>query len=129
MSPIPHPGQSSAPPASEQGLHIEVDRSNAGPRRVRVRGELDIATAPLLARELDRAADGRSQVEVDLRDLAFCDVVGLTAIEQAQHRLASRHCRLTLDGTGPVRLLLGVPGLFDIAWLDGASVAGRHPAP
>lgn len=109
MTLIPIRRQPSPPVALEQGLLIEVDWSSAGPRLVRIRGELDLATAPLLAGALDRSAQGHGEVEADLSDLTFCDVVGLTAIEQAHQRLAARGCRLILHGIAPLRLLLSVP--------------------
>ncbi len=111
------------PQTSGQGLLVEVDGSEAGPRRVRVRGELDLATSPLFAGALDRLAQGRYEVTVDLSELAFCDVVGLTAIEQAHQRLAARGCHLTLHGTARLRLLLSVPGLFDLPPLDEPDAA------
>ena len=73
--------------------------SDATPRRaLHVQGELDIATAPRLRVLLDEAASGCSEVDLDLSGLAFCDVVGLTAIEDAQRRLSAQGCVLILRG-------------------------------
>ena len=114
LSSPPPTGSLGPTPVLEQGLLVEVDGTVAAPRRLlRVRGELDLATAPLLARAIDRAAVGRREVELDLSGVTFCDVVGLTAIEEAQRQLQDRGCRMSLHGTdGPRHLLLGVDGLF-----------------
>ncbi len=51
-------------------------------------GELDLATAPMLARYVDTpAVRRRSRVVVDVSGLTFCDCAGLTALLRA-----SRHC-------------------------------------
>lgn len=118
MTWTPTPSQTAA-----QGLLVEVDGAEAGVQRVRVRGELDLATSPLLARALDRSAQGRGEVAVDLSGLTFCDVVGLTGLEQAHQRLAARGCRLTLHGTARLQLLLTVPGLFDLPPHPGTPTA------
>jgi anti-anti-sigma factor len=54
---------------------------------IRVRGELDIVTAPMLERALDRA---NSEIVVDLQDLAFLDAKGLGTLAHASAR-AERH--------------------------------------
>lgn len=101
--------------------------SYAVPRRtLRVQGELDLATAAQLAVLLDQAAAGCSEVDLDLSGLAFCDVVGLTAIENAQRRLSAQGCVLMLRGTEVLHLLLGISRL-DLsleATADDASLAG-----
>jgi anti-sigma B factor antagonist len=57
-----------------------------GPDRARVylRGELDLATAPLLHQHLDDLLAGngqhRSLVLIDLADLTFCDSSGLRVL-------------------------------------------------
>jgi|SRR3954451_19870462 anti-anti-sigma factor len=118
MTLIPFPQQPSASPAYEQGLIVGVETCTAGSRRVvRVRGELDLATVDLLAGVLHVAAEGRSEVVLDLSGLRFCDVVGLTAIEHASRQLAARGCHLILHGTEPLRFLLRIPGLFDLPGL------------
>lgn len=70
-----------------------------GVRRLCVVGELDMATAPELARELDRAA--AAAVTVDLTGVTFIDACGLRV-------LIGAHARGNGDGR---------PGL----WLVGAS--------
>jgi anti-sigma B factor antagonist len=59
---------------------------------VELRGELDLATAHVLADVLQeaRGLDGRA-LAVDMKDLSFMDCAGL-------HVLVSEHQRLTNDG-------------------------------
>jgi anti-anti-sigma factor len=49
----------------------------------RLRGELDIATAPMLANALNEA---NSEIVVDLADLAFLDASGLDTLADASAR-------------------------------------------
>jgi anti-anti-sigma factor len=106
-------------------LAVEVDDSGPGHRRVlRLRGELDLATAGGAVEAITRAAAGRSRLWLDLGGLDFCDVVGATALELAVSRLRERGCRLTLlgveRGLGPMSALDGLfPRLREAAALDG----------
>lgn len=95
------------------GLLIETDTDVPHQRRaVRLRGELDLATAPQLLSSLDTQGVDCDQLEVDLSGLAFCDLIGLTALEHAQQRLGERGCQMTVHGIhGQFRRLLDVPGL------------------
>ncbi len=81
-------------------------------RVIRVGGELDLATVPALAEELEAAIDGpSSRVVVDMSELEFIDSTGIAVLARAMGR-ASRSSRLrfvpsraagvmrTLDMTG-----------------------------
>jgi anti-sigma B factor antagonist len=100
-------------PSAANGVLVDIDTNTSPPhRRLRVHGELDLATASLLAATLEQQAEGCEQLELDLRGLAFCDVIGLTTLEQAQRRLRDRGCRMTVHGIhGPLQRLLEVEGL------------------
>jgi anti-anti-sigma factor len=130
MAPTSPRGSSEAPTAAE-GLLVEIQELRAPTRRLlRATGEIDIATAGLLRCAIDRAAADHHHVELDLSSVTFCDVVGATAIEQAQQHLQARGCQLTLHGIHrPLRRLLAVEGLFStlqqLALLDGQ----RPPRP
>jgi len=136
MAPTSPRGLSGAP-AAAAGLLVEIEDLPAPTRRrLRVTGELDLATVGLLRCAISRAATDRHHVELDLLGVTFCDVVGATAIEQAQQQLQARGCQLTLSGIDrPLHLLLAVDGLFSTlrrsALLDGqqpprpGSSAGR----
>jgi anti-sigma B factor antagonist len=64
---------------------FEVSCVEAGPtERFRLYGELDMLSAPVLARELAAAARRRPRkIVLDLRELTFMDVSGLRAILDA----------------------------------------------
>jgi anti-sigma B factor antagonist len=124
MAPTSPRGSSGASTAPE-GLLVEIQDLRAPTRRLlRVTGEIDLATAGLLGCAIHRAAADHHHVELDLSGVTFCDVVGATAIEQAQQQLQARGCQLTLRGIDrPLRRLLAVDGLFSTlqrsALLDG----------
>jgi anti-anti-sigma factor len=111
MSSIPFPAGEST--STTDGLRVAVDPNASPPRRrVRVSGELDLATAPLLASTLDLQAAGCARLELDLSGLVFCDVIGLATLEQAQQRLRRRGCQLSVHHIhGQPRRLLDIDGL------------------
>ncbi len=70
---------------------------SADDHTVRVRGELDIATAPALANLLSKLIDGGSaDLTIDLSDCEFIDSAGLSAIVSASRRLGENG-----NGGGP----------------------------
>jgi anti-anti-sigma factor len=112
MAPTSPHGSPGAPTAAD-GLLVEIQDLRAPSRRLlRVTGEIDLATAGLLRCAIHRAAAEHHHVELDLSSVTFCDVVGATAIEQAQLHLQARGCQLALRDIGPLRRLLAVDGLF-----------------
>jgi anti-sigma B factor antagonist len=101
--------------SQDAGAALDFDAAYDETRRVlrvRVRGELDLATAPELTELVARLVADHRAAELDVSGLSFCDVAGLAAVEDAQARMDARGCALTVTGTAPLRLLLGVPGLF-----------------
>jgi anti-anti-sigma factor len=111
MSSTPFPAGEST--STTDGLRVAIDPNASPPRRrVRVSGELDLATAPLLASTLDQQAAGCAHLELDLSGLVFCDLIGLTTLEQAQQRLRRRGCQLSIHHIhGQPRRLLDIDGL------------------
>jgi anti-sigma B factor antagonist len=74
-------------------------------------GELDIATAPTLERELDAAASGDAEtILVDLSQLTFMDSSGIHLLLRANRAWGDRDSRLRII-TGPPL----VDRLFDLA--------------
>jgi anti-anti-sigma factor len=60
-------------------------------------GELDLASAPMLERELREAeATGPSRIVIDLAGLAFMDSTGLQALLRARERANSNSHQLAL---------------------------------
>ncbi|WP_406053504.1 STAS domain-containing protein [Streptomyces sp. NBC_01077] len=69
---------------------------------LRLEGELDIATAPLLDRAVSSAlAAGPDLLCLDLTALAFCDVTGLHALRRLTDQTHAAHTRLHLAGLHP----------------------------
>jgi anti-sigma B factor antagonist len=85
----------------EQLLTIRSDRE--GPARlVQVFGDLDLATAPRLAQELDRIeACDAEQVLLDLSGLDFIDSAGVRVLVAATARFESDSKRLHMFRGGP----------------------------
>jgi anti-sigma B factor antagonist len=81
--------------------------------RVRVVGELDIATEPLLLETIDplRRAE-HDRVVADLSELTFCDARGLAALVAVHDRLAEAGIHLSLTGaSAKLRRLLVITKL------------------
>lgn len=75
-------------------------------------GELDLASSPLLQALVD-TIDGRpSWLMLDLSDLEFCDVSGLSALLAVQQHLARRGASLVLANPQPIMArVLAITGL------------------
>ena len=80
---------------------------------VKLRGELDLATAPDLEQLLDQLRrDGHRQVTVDVSGLEFVSAAGLSVLLGADHALHAAGGRLVL--TRPTRMahrILAITGL------------------
>jgi anti-anti-sigma factor len=90
----------------------------AGVSVVVLRGELDLAAAPVLRARVDEATAGRALV-IDLADTTFIDSAVLKELLRASAELARHDTRLVLASVAPpVRRLLELTrtsDLFDIA--------------
>lgn len=83
--------------------HFVVDTHRDGATEVVVvRGEVDIATAPLLRAVLDSVVGRRpARVEVDLAGVSFLDAYALTTLAAVRRRLATRRAVLALRDPSP----------------------------
>jgi anti-sigma B factor antagonist len=97
--------------AAEQ-LRID-SRSEDGRLVIRLDGELDMASAPLLEAALEDAeTDATSELVLDLEQLRFMDSTGLRIILLARARRQSRGQELALTtGSSQVQRLLAVSGV------------------
>jgi anti-anti-sigma factor len=84
--------------AEEPGFRAEANRDGSNSATVRLRGELDIASAGAARRALEQLDAGIQQIVLDLSHITFCDAAGvrflLTAQRQARttgRKLAVRH--------------------------------------
>jgi anti-anti-sigma factor len=94
--------------------HLSVElRHEAGVVVVRLEGELDLASVPVLERELERAEVGdAAKVVLDLRDLRFIDSTGLRTIFTAHARAQERGREFAVTrGPEQVQRLLAITRL------------------
>jgi anti-sigma B factor antagonist len=94
-------------------MDVEVDRA---PSRsvVRVRGEIDIASAPSLMEALDPLVEAGAELVVDMSEVTFCDSSGLSVLVQCRERANG-------SGAGPLRLVITRPSItrvFEVTGLD-----------
>jgi len=98
---------------------------------VRVTGDADLSTAPLIADALSRAAGlGTHQVVVDVAATRFWDCSGLHALSAFTARLgaAERSCRI-VGAPAVTRRLISAAHLGDRLHLDGPVSARTSPLP
>lgn len=95
-------------------FHVQV-LPHEGAALLAVSGELDIASAPELARVLNEIRPEQTKlVVVDLRELEFMDSTGLSIIVRAHQRLSEQDCELTLvKGPPQVQRLLDLTGVAE----------------
>lgn len=88
----------------------------AGTGFLALRGELDLAGAPLLERnllEIERQAPGR--LVIDLSDLQFIDSTGLRLLLAANSRAQERGGELVLrPGSAAVQRVFALTGAIDV---------------
>jgi anti-sigma B factor antagonist len=81
------------------GITVEQDQKDV---RVRIAGELDIATVPRLDHVLNGlAGNGHNRLLLDLDDVDFMDSSGVSAIVRAQRAADSSGHRLTVFYKSP----------------------------
>ena len=98
---------------------------------VAVRGELDLATAPLLERTLAELVDDQScrSIVIDLHDLDFMGSTGLSVLLNAQARAENRGSALTLARpSSPVLRTLQIAGLLSTFTIHADTAAPNNRA-
>lgn len=98
----------------QSDFRVEV-RTEGRATVIAVGGELDLASAPALAAELERATQSESELLVlDLRELEFMDSTGLSVIVKAHQRLTEEGRALSLvRGPQQVQRLLDLTGVAE----------------
>lgn len=93
-------------------IHIDRDPGDHE-ARVRLEGELDIATTPGAEAEVRRLEEeGTPEIVLDLRGLTFMDSTGLRLLVGADARAREAGHRLTIiRGPEPVHRVLEITGL------------------
>ena len=98
-------------------LSIDLKTEDGGDTLVfKLRGSLDLATAPTVRAALTDAADkGGHHLIVDLSQLEFLDSTGLSVLIGAHRRAAERGGSLRLIvQDGPISRLLNITGLVAV---------------
>jgi anti-anti-sigma factor len=88
---------------------------------VKLRGDLDLGSSDALRARLDGAAlDGKLEIVVDLRELAFLDSSGLRALIVASRSAASNARRFALiPGRDEIQRVFAISGTTDrFEWMD-----------
>jgi anti-sigma B factor antagonist len=86
---------------------LTVAQDERGSRRLVLRGELDLATAPRLVQALAATGD---DVVLDLRDLTFMDSTGVRVLLEAAEG-AGPGLRMILPAGGDVRVTIDETGI------------------
>jgi anti-sigma B factor antagonist len=110
--------------ASPLGLGIQIVRHD-DEAVVAVQGELDIATAPVLQREVEPLWAGRVNVlTVDLEGVDFMDSSGLRALNELRTLADERDVSFALFGVQPrVRRVLDLTGMAPLFELRTGPIA------
>lgn len=98
------------------GLTITVSKRDELRAGVRLVGELDLASVPILTACLENlAALGARYVRADLSGLSFIDCAGLGALLEAHFEFLRIRGTLIITGTGPTaRRLMRITGLDEV---------------
>ncbi|MFF1556391.1 STAS domain-containing protein [Streptomyces sp. NPDC058279] len=121
------------PTPEEVAAAVTTSRSD-GRVTVAVAGEIDVATAPLLAEALHEAlSDGATRVEADFSEVSFCDCSGLNVLLRAERdaRAGGRTLRVAGVRSPQVRRLLEMTGTTSMIRAEetGAGAAPRPDPP
>jgi anti-anti-sigma factor len=103
-------------------FHAETDDQDDESVVLRLRGELDMATAPRMARALNAALDRRpTAVTIDLSRLAFVDSTGIRVLITAARRARNEGCSLILRAPNrSVNKVLLLTGLDQLIVIESA---------
>jgi len=97
-------------------LSIDLKTEDSGTLIFKLRGSLDLATAPTVRAALTEATEkGNHDLIVDLTQLEFLDSTGLGVLIGAHRRAAERGGSFRLIATdGPISRLLNITGLIAV---------------
>jgi anti-anti-sigma factor len=91
-----------------------IESLEAGRIRVRLHGDLDLATAPALSETLSRLRLGRQAVVLDLDQLEFIDMSGLrVVVTAAREAVRAQVAFVVTRGSSQVRRLVDLAGFAD----------------
>ena len=112
------PGGPENPEQHTTPFDAEVTRGD-GEVVVLVRGEIDVASAPMLWERLVEAIPDTKRLVLDLRETEFIDSTGLSVFVRALRRLRGDGSELILRSPRPgVRKILDITGLDQVFIID-----------
>lgn len=99
-----------------EAFSVRVDATSHEEPVVAVSGEIDIASAPRLKRQLIELAHGApTAIVIDMSDVSFMDSTGLVVLSLSRKQLEHNGGKLILAGLQPQILrLLQLAGLDDV---------------
>jgi len=120
-------------PVAEPGLRVTMDSTPTSAdawRVVRVSGEIDIQSSPILDEHLrDAQGEGTSSIVVDLSEVTFLDSTGLSVLVTALQRGQGAGGGVRLASPRPnVRRVLEVTGLAEVFQVEPSSPDRDRPA-
>lgn len=89
---------------------------NAASATVTLRGDLDLATAPIVDERLGELVErGQIHIVVDLGEVTFCDSMGINILVRAKRRCEQHGGSFSVSRvSGEVKQILRIAGLLDI---------------
>ncbi len=98
-------------------MDVSSRHPTTGVTEIAVRGELDMATAPLLRQAVvdALACDGVRSLVVDLTETGFCDSSGIAVLDLGYDTAERKGVRFRITGVQPpVRRVLQIVGVLDL---------------
>jgi len=106
-------------PSSHHNIDIDIATDDRGRKVLIARGDVDLQTAPVLRRQIERAAEPGEDLVIDLRQVTFIDSPGLGTLIHCDRIRRERGGHLVLkDPSGPVRELFDVVRLADVIEIE-----------
>jgi anti-anti-sigma factor len=107
-------------------LAVEVHTDDEKPLTLRLRGEVDIATVPVLRESLSVLVDDGGDVVVDLTDVDFIGLAGLEALCNEARRLRQSGDRLVVSSPSALaRRVIDIIGAAELLPLPGEELQTR----
>jgi anti-sigma B factor antagonist len=106
-------------PTSRHLIDIDLAMDDQGRKVFVARGDIDLQTAPVLRRRIERAAEPGETVVIDLRQVRYIDSPGLGTLvhcDRVQRELGGH--LVMKDPSGPVRELFEVVGLANVIAIE-----------
>jgi anti-anti-sigma factor len=105
-----------------RAFKLTEQRLQPGCRQIQVEGELDLTVADLLGEALDHAADGNTDILIDLKRCEFLDSTGIAVIVSAHKRLSEQGRRIALhSASSQVLRVLSITGLTGTGLVFGSA--------